>query len=217
MQAKIKENIKAPRHWPWWCESTGDRWIHLTNASDAEIVSIWWRHHGIRANNSTISSGLFQGEYRRHRSKGNIQYHSTICHGKLPIENSLIILSHTLTHTHTHTHTHARTHARTHTHGSCRITVGKWCCYFLHINAKTKWPTVCRRHFVIHILGKNASQMDYKSGLVNAMPLGSTSNRPLHGPVVTQFTDEYITRRRFKTLMDPWIWRPFNSAQATRL
>ena len=27
VQAQIKENIKAPRHWPLWGESTGDRWI----------------------------------------------------------------------------------------------------------------------------------------------------------------------------------------------
>ena len=26
-KAQIKENIKAPRHWPLWGESTGDRWI----------------------------------------------------------------------------------------------------------------------------------------------------------------------------------------------
>ena len=25
--AQIKENIKAPRHWPLWGEFTGDRWI----------------------------------------------------------------------------------------------------------------------------------------------------------------------------------------------
>ena len=25
----IKENFKASRHWPWWGESTGDRWILL--------------------------------------------------------------------------------------------------------------------------------------------------------------------------------------------
>ena len=35
-KAQIKENIKAPR----------DRWIHHTKASDAENVSIWWRHQG---------------------------------------------------------------------------------------------------------------------------------------------------------------------------
>ena len=30
VQAQIKENTKAPRHWPLWGESTGDRWIPLT-------------------------------------------------------------------------------------------------------------------------------------------------------------------------------------------
>ena len=30
IQAQIKENIKAPRHWPLWGEFTGDRWIPLT-------------------------------------------------------------------------------------------------------------------------------------------------------------------------------------------
>ena len=30
VQAQIKENIKAPRHWLLWGESTGDRWIALT-------------------------------------------------------------------------------------------------------------------------------------------------------------------------------------------
>ena len=28
--AQIKENIKAPRHWLLWGESTIDRWIPLT-------------------------------------------------------------------------------------------------------------------------------------------------------------------------------------------
>ena len=30
IQAQIKENIKAPRHWPLWGEFTGDRWIPST-------------------------------------------------------------------------------------------------------------------------------------------------------------------------------------------
>ena len=30
VQAQIKENIKAPRHWPLWGEFTGHRWIPLT-------------------------------------------------------------------------------------------------------------------------------------------------------------------------------------------
>ena len=29
-QAQIKENIKAPRHWPLWGEFTGDQWIPRT-------------------------------------------------------------------------------------------------------------------------------------------------------------------------------------------
>ena len=39
------ENIKAPRHWPLCVEFTGDRWLHAQMASNAENVSIWWRHH----------------------------------------------------------------------------------------------------------------------------------------------------------------------------
>ena len=31
-QAWIKENIKAPRHWPLWGEFTGDRWIPPTKS-----------------------------------------------------------------------------------------------------------------------------------------------------------------------------------------
>ena len=37
IQAQIKENIKASRHWPLWEEFT----------SNAENVSIWWRHHEV--------------------------------------------------------------------------------------------------------------------------------------------------------------------------
>ena len=45
VQAQLKENFKAPSHWPLWGESTGDRWIPSQRASSAENVSIWWRHH----------------------------------------------------------------------------------------------------------------------------------------------------------------------------
>ena len=38
IQTQIKENIKAPRHWPLCREFT-------QMASNAENVSIWWRHH----------------------------------------------------------------------------------------------------------------------------------------------------------------------------
>ena len=37
LQAQIKENIKAPRHWPLWGKSTGDRWIPLQRASTAKM------------------------------------------------------------------------------------------------------------------------------------------------------------------------------------
>ena len=47
IQAQIKENIKAPRHWPLWGEFTGDRCIPAQMASNAENVSICWRHHGL--------------------------------------------------------------------------------------------------------------------------------------------------------------------------
>ena len=39
IQAQINENIKAPRYWPLWEEFTTQK------ASNAEIVSIWWRDH----------------------------------------------------------------------------------------------------------------------------------------------------------------------------
>ena len=45
VQAQIKENTKAPCHRPLWGELTGHRWIPAQRASNAENVSIWWRHH----------------------------------------------------------------------------------------------------------------------------------------------------------------------------
>ena len=45
VQVQIKANIKVPRHWPLWRESTGDRWITITKCQKRENVSIWWRHH----------------------------------------------------------------------------------------------------------------------------------------------------------------------------
>ena len=44
---QIKENIKAPRHWPLCGEFTGTGEFPAQRASYAEYVSIWWRHHGI--------------------------------------------------------------------------------------------------------------------------------------------------------------------------
>ena len=44
-EAQIKENIKAPRHWPLWGESTGHWWFPSQRASNAENISISWCHH----------------------------------------------------------------------------------------------------------------------------------------------------------------------------
>ena len=49
VQAQIKENIKAPRHWPLWGEFTGE--FPSQRASNAESVSIWWRYHDPWSNN----------------------------------------------------------------------------------------------------------------------------------------------------------------------
>ena len=41
VQAQIKENIKAPCHWPLWRNSP----VTAQRANNAENISIWWRHH----------------------------------------------------------------------------------------------------------------------------------------------------------------------------
>ena len=43
----LTKNIKAPRLWPKCGEFTGDREFSAQMASNAENVSIWWRHHVI--------------------------------------------------------------------------------------------------------------------------------------------------------------------------
>ena len=50
IQAQIKENIKAVRHWPLCGEFTGTGEFPAQRASYAENVSIWWRHHVRRRN-----------------------------------------------------------------------------------------------------------------------------------------------------------------------
>ena len=44
VQVQIKQNIKGPRHWPLWVESTAG--FPSQRANNAENVSIWWHHHG---------------------------------------------------------------------------------------------------------------------------------------------------------------------------
>ena len=43
--AQIKENIKAPRHWPLCREFPGTGEFPAQRVSYAENISIWWRHH----------------------------------------------------------------------------------------------------------------------------------------------------------------------------
>ena len=45
IRAQIKENINALRHWPLCGELTGTGEFPAQMASNAEKVSIWWRHH----------------------------------------------------------------------------------------------------------------------------------------------------------------------------
>ena len=44
-----QRKYQAPRHWPLCGEFTGDRWIPRKMASNAENVSIWWRHHDMES------------------------------------------------------------------------------------------------------------------------------------------------------------------------
>ena len=50
-QAQIKENIIAPRDWPSWREFAGH--FPSQRASNAENVSIWWRHNETDRNRTT--------------------------------------------------------------------------------------------------------------------------------------------------------------------
>ena len=50
IRVQIKENIKAPRHWPLWGEFTGTGEFPTQMASNVENVSNWWRHHGVAIN-----------------------------------------------------------------------------------------------------------------------------------------------------------------------
>ena len=47
IRAQIKENIKAPRHWHLCGEFTGTGEFPAQMVSNAENVSVWWRHHDI--------------------------------------------------------------------------------------------------------------------------------------------------------------------------
>ena len=44
VQAQAKKKVKAPRHWRFWRELTGDRWIPRIKGQWRDNVSLW-RHH----------------------------------------------------------------------------------------------------------------------------------------------------------------------------
>ena len=54
IRAQIKQNFKAPRHWPLCGEFTGTGQFPAQKASNAENVSIWWRHHGSGLGHETM-------------------------------------------------------------------------------------------------------------------------------------------------------------------
>ena len=77
VQTQIKENIKAPRRWPLCVEITGTGEFPTQMASDAENVSIWWRHHVMAYCLMASSHYLKQcwltiNEIRWHSYEGNV-------------------------------------------------------------------------------------------------------------------------------------------------
>ena len=69
VQAQIKENIKSPRYWPLWWESTGCRWIPLTKVSNTKIVSIWWHNHAF--SHGSLQNFLWFPDFSEHRKSWN--------------------------------------------------------------------------------------------------------------------------------------------------
>ena len=57
------KKIKAPRHWPLLGKTTG---FPSQRASNAENVSIWWRHHGIVTDITDLDYSVGNSHYSRH-------------------------------------------------------------------------------------------------------------------------------------------------------
>ena len=62
VEAHIKETIKAPRHWPLQGNPSVTGGFPSQRVSNAENVSIWWRHHdsGPSTNNLPLIFGACQ-------------------------------------------------------------------------------------------------------------------------------------------------------------
>ena len=65
IQTQMKENIKAPRHWPLCGEFTGTGEFPAQMASNAESVSIWWRHHVFGSHQTDVIKGNYWPSMRR--------------------------------------------------------------------------------------------------------------------------------------------------------
>ena len=92
IQTQIKENIKAPRHWPLCGEFTGTGEFTAQMASYAENISIWWRHREWRQ--FGIITALNSHE---HVSKGSLNTDPTyvrmiywIMETQLPLANKYV-------------------------------------------------------------------------------------------------------------------------------
>ena len=58
IHAQMKENIKAPRHWPLCGDSPVTGEFLAQRDSNAENVSIWWRHHVCKLSRNISTSEL---------------------------------------------------------------------------------------------------------------------------------------------------------------
>ena len=75
VRAQIKENIKAPCHWNLWREFTVTGEFPAQQASNAENVSIWWRHHDF-----FLTQSLFAGDQKMaNLAKEHLDKHDKSC------------------------------------------------------------------------------------------------------------------------------------------
>ena len=74
IHAQIKESIKAPPHWPLCGEFTGTGEFPAQRVSNAENVSIWWRHHEMkRTNDEQMNKQPWHKNYTWFRNSKELQ------------------------------------------------------------------------------------------------------------------------------------------------
>ena len=74
IQTQIKENIKAPRHWPLCGEFTETGEFPAQRTSYAENGSIWWRHHACERNEPSITGWDNGLPLVRRKSKNTVNF-----------------------------------------------------------------------------------------------------------------------------------------------